>query len=84
MLQAGGLIVRRAGDANEFLLVTSKKDPSVWVLQLPSMKLRFSGSSSVWRLARSSERQLEVQALDALQVANHLEEIARLGIALRT
>jgi 8-oxo-dGTP pyrophosphatase MutT (NUDIX family) len=30
--QAGGLVVRRVGDHDEFLLVTSKRDPGVWVL----------------------------------------------------
>jgi 8-oxo-dGTP pyrophosphatase MutT (NUDIX family) len=30
--QAGGLVVRRVRDDDEFLLVTSKRDPDVWVL----------------------------------------------------
>jgi 8-oxo-dGTP pyrophosphatase MutT (NUDIX family) len=30
--QAGGLVVRRLGDHDEFLLVTSKRDPGVWIL----------------------------------------------------
>ena len=30
--QAGGLVVRRAGDDDEFLLVTSKRDPGIWIL----------------------------------------------------
>jgi 8-oxo-dGTP pyrophosphatase MutT (NUDIX family) len=30
--QAGGLVVRRVGDRDEFLLVTSKRDPGVWIL----------------------------------------------------
>jgi 8-oxo-dGTP pyrophosphatase MutT (NUDIX family) len=30
--QAGGLVVRRGGDQDEFLLVTSKRNPGIWVL----------------------------------------------------
>ena len=30
--QAGGLVVRRADDHDEFLLVTSKRNPGTWVL----------------------------------------------------
>lgn len=30
--QAGGLVVRHVGGRDEFLLVTSKRDPGVWIL----------------------------------------------------
>jgi 8-oxo-dGTP pyrophosphatase MutT (NUDIX family) len=32
VLQAGGLVVRRAGDDYELLIVSSRRDPSAWVL----------------------------------------------------
>ena len=32
VLQAGGLVVRRAGDVHELLIVSSRRDPSMWVL----------------------------------------------------
>ena len=32
VLQAGGLVVRRAGDNHELLIVSSRRDPSLWVL----------------------------------------------------